>query len=113
MLAQITNPVLPGQIGNPGESGGQVVSRFIPAALTLFFVIGSILFFAYLVWGAIEWIISGGDKQKLESARSRITNAIIGLIILFATFAILRIIGAFFHIDILTGLNFESLRLQP
>lgn len=109
----LTNPVLPGQLGNPGTSGGDVIARFIPAAISIGLLIGTLIFFIYLIWGSIDWIASGGDKQKLESARGKITNAILGLVILFATFAILNLIGFFFHIEILTGLNFSSLQIQP
>lgn len=105
---RITNPIL----GNLQKQTGQgFFAAFLPAAVSVAFIIGALLFFAYFVWGAIEWIISGGDKQKLESARSRITNALIGLVILFASFAIITLIQNFFHISILT-LDISKLIIQ-
>lgn len=111
-IAQITNPILPGAFGSPGESGGQNIANVIPPAITLAFIVGSIIFFAMLVWGAIEWISSGGDKQKLESARGRITSALVGIILLFAAFAIINIIEHFFNVHILTNLNLNQLRIS-
>jgi Zn-dependent protease len=95
----ITNPA----VGNLGKSEGATsfIQKAIPAAISLAFLIGAIVFFFMLLMGGISWISSGGDKQKLEEARGRVSNAIIGLVILFATFAVIKIIGAFFHIDIL------------
>jgi hypothetical protein len=95
----ITNPAL-GELGK-SEGATNFVQKAIPAAISLAFLIGAVVFFFMLLIGGISWISSGGDKQKLEEARARVSNAIIGLVILFATFAVIKIIGTFFHIDIL------------
>lgn len=95
----ITNPAL-GNLG--GQSGESFFAKAIPAAIGVLFVIGTLIFFATLVLGAINWISSGGDKQRLEGARDRISSALIGLVILFAAFAIVNLIETFFHISILT-----------
>ncbi|PIR64185.1 MAG: hypothetical protein COU64_00515 [Candidatus Pacebacteria bacterium CG10_big_fil_rev_8_21_14_0_10_40_26] len=54
-------------------------------------VLAALLVFMYLIWGGIEWITSGGDKGKTESARNKITAAVLGLIVLAASYAILLI----------------------
>lgn len=96
---EITNPV----IGNLGTlTGVRFFQQFIPGLIRIAFVIGVIIFFFMLITGAISWISSGGDKGALETARSKITNALIGLVILFSIYAIVYIIEAFFGITILT-----------
>jgi hypothetical protein len=111
MLSQITNPVLPGPIGSPGTAGGSFFVKAIPAAIGLGFIIGSVIFLFMLIIGAIQWISSGGDKQALEGARTRISNALIGIVILFATFAIIRVLEFFFKISILS-LDLSVLTIQ-
>lgn len=86
-------------------------SKLIPNAIGLLFVIGVIVFFFMLVMGAIAWISSGGDKNALESARGKISNALIGLVILFSVYAIIFVIQNFFGINILT-LDISSLIIQ-
>lgn len=95
----ITNPIL-GNLGK--QTGVGFFSKAIPSAIGLAFVIGAIIFFFMLVTGAIQWISSGGDKQALEGARGRITNALIGILILFAAFALINVLQTFFGIKILT-----------
>ena len=56
--------------------------------------------FVYLVYGGIMWIIGGGDKAKLEAARDRITNAIIGLGITATAWAVFLLIDNFLGIGI-------------
>lgn len=95
------NPLLKdGSLGN--LSGVNFVQKFIPAAIGLVLVVGIIFFLFMMLFGAITWITSGGEKSAIEGARGRITNAIVGIIILLSTFALLKIIESFFGINILT-----------
>ncbi len=64
-------------------------------------VIGVIAVLLYLIWGGIEWITSGGDKGKTESARNKITAAIVGLIILISSWAILMFVQDILGIQVL------------
>ncbi len=61
-------------------------------ALSFVLIIGALLVLFYLILGGIEWITSGGDKGKTEGARNKITAAIIGLIVLAASWAILTLV---------------------
>ena len=107
LLAQIIeNPVGPSR----GETGISVFQQFIPNLIRLSFVIGVLIFFFVMIIGAIQWISSGGDKAAIEAARGKITNAIVGIVILFALFVVLKIIGDFFGI---TALERLELNLEP
>ncbi|HSW48135.1 MAG TPA: hypothetical protein VLG67_03555 [Candidatus Saccharimonadales bacterium] len=67
---------------------GNIVSGLIILAIALTLI--------YLVYGGIKYITSGGDKAKVDAARSHIRAAIIGLLISLAAFAILNIITYLF-----------------
>jgi hypothetical protein len=62
-------------------------------------IIGGIALFVMLVAGGIEYLTSGGDKTKIESAQKRITSAIIGVAIIASSFAIWKLALYFFGID--------------
>lgn len=96
------NPTLSGQSSTGPGYGLSFVSNFIPAAIGLAFLAGSVLFFGILLAGAIQWTSSGGDKSALEGARGKVTNAIIGIAILFSVYAVVNLIEHFFGIRILT-----------
>lgn len=97
----ITNPVLPSSLGENPDPVSYLQELF-PRIVTLILIIGSLVFFFYLIIGAIQWTSSGGDKQAVESARGKITNALLGMVILFAVFAIIKILEGFFNTKILT-----------
>lgn len=67
----------------------------INSVLSFVMVIAALLVLFYLIWGGIEWITSGGDKGKTESARNKITAAVIGLIVLAAAYAIFMLVIRF------------------
>jgi uncharacterized membrane protein YjgN (DUF898 family) len=71
------------------------MGTLINAVLSFVMLLAALLVLFYLIWGGIEWITSGGDKGKTESARNKITAAVIGIIILAAAFAILQLVLTF------------------
>lgn len=73
-----------------------LISNVVSAAL----VIASLMFFIFLVQGGIEWATSGGDKVKVENAQKRITNALIGLVIVATSYAVYALVLYFLGIDL-------------
>jgi TRAP-type C4-dicarboxylate transport system permease small subunit len=60
----------------------------------------ALVFFFILILGGLKWITSEGDEKAVGAARNQITNGLIGLAIVFAAFAIIKLIGTIFGIDI-------------
>jgi len=78
------------------ENIGALISSVIGVAL----ILAGILVFAMLVWGGVQWIMSGGDKAKTEEARNRITAALVGLAIVASAWAIMKLVEYFFGLNI-------------
>ncbi len=109
-LAQvINNPALGPNLQS--KTGVGFFQSFIPAVIGLALVVGTLIFFFVLVIGAIQWIVSGGDKAAVESARGKISNALIGVVILFSVFVVIMVVEEFFGIKILT-LDIGPLSIQ-
>lgn len=85
---------------NFGSLGGLTAPGIISAAIRMTVVVAAIVFFFILVIGGIRWIASGGDKAQTEAARNQITAALVGLVIVFAAWAIVALINTFFHVNI-------------
>ncbi|MCB9813464.1 MAG: hypothetical protein H6772_03595 [Pseudomonadales bacterium] len=84
----------------PGDVFFTDIGQLINKALNFVMVLGALLVFGYLIWGGVEWITSGGDKGKTESARNKITAAVVGLIVLAASWAILMLLLGFLGTDL-------------
>ncbi len=80
---------------SPPPQGYKDLGNFITNVLTLAFSAAVILVLIMLIWGAFEWITSGGDKEAVGKARNRIINALIGLAVLAVAFALAKVAAQF------------------
>ena len=83
-------------------------SDMLTNIMNIVITIGVIAVLLYLIWGGIEWITSGGDKGKTESARNKITSAVIGLVILVSAWAIMLFVQQLLGLNIFTGVSGAS-----
>lgn len=81
--------------------------RVVGNGIIFVFVLAIILALGYLVWGAIKWITSEGDKGHVETARNQIVAAVVGLVIIALSWLILNLVLSFFF----PGLNLTNLQL--
>ena len=102
MLAQVNLAPTSTEFANLGSlTFPQIVGGFI----NLLLLLAAIVFFFILVIGGIRWITSGGDKANTETARNQITAALVGLVIVFAAWAILQLIQVFFGITLIGNIS--------
>lgn len=87
----------------PAGSVSNVPIENIPQfVITLLFVLGIIIAIAFLIYGGIRWVLSGGDKTAVEAARNHIIAAIVGLVIIAAAFFIIQVV-----FKLVTGADFN------
>lgn len=83
---------------HPGISG---INLLINNLVKLIFIIASVGLFIMFLYGGLRFILSQGDKAQTEAARNTITYAITGFAIVALSFALMRVIEAFFGISII------------
>lgn len=92
VIGKITPPPAIGDITKCG-GGACAINQVLTNAIILIYQIAIILFLFMLLFSALQWIISGGDKEKVAAARGRITSAVIGLAILGLAWVITSVLG--------------------
>ena len=85
--AGIFNPA-----GNSLTGVGGIVTLFLNAA----FVLSGLILLFFFIMGGIGMIGSAGqsDPQKAEQAKKTITSAVIGFVIVFTSYWIVKLIGS-------------------
>lgn len=68
------------------------IGSLISAGIQIFIFVAAIALLIYLLLGAYEWIISGGEKEKLSKAQLKITNAVVGIIVVIAVLSVFCVI---------------------
>lgn len=105
MLSQrLVNPVINNAIGNLTGGGTRVTDPlqiFISNGITVAFGLGSLILIIMLLIGAFEYITAGGDKEAIQKSTKRITQALIGILILFSIYLIAQVVGTLFGINVL------------
>ena len=84
------------------------LGALISTMLQVFLIIAGLGAFAFLLIGGFQYITSGGEKAQAESARDKITHAIMGLVIIVAAYAGIRVIETIFGISIVSGINWPG-----
>jgi len=115
-----------GRIGGPEEGFGpfgnldlssvsaaaEAFNRVISNAIGIMTIIAGIWFVFMFVIGGYGYLTAGGDSKKISEANSRITTALIGLVVVVSAYALISLIGALLGFKILQPQEFIQ-NLQP
>ncbi|OGM32718.1 hypothetical protein A2803_01535 [Candidatus Woesebacteria bacterium RIFCSPHIGHO2_01_FULL_44_21] len=80
-----------------GDIFGRIIGILIP--------VGGIVLFVMLIIGGFYFITSSGDPRKVEGAKSTLTYAIAGIVILACAFLIIQIIANFVGVPAILNFN--------
>lgn len=103
VYADIKNPLLP-NLDSYIDTPIPFVTQIVQTILGLFFILAVIYFAWQVIMSGLEYMNSQGDPKRIEIAKNQITNAFMGLGIIFLVFVILKIIGVVFGITSLENL---------
>lgn len=109
LLAKIPSPKPLGPIrgigplgleGKDAKAGAEIFVNAISNIVGFLTAVAIIWFVFQFILGATSWISAGGDSKAVESAKAKLTNAIVGIVIVIAAMVIMSAIGALLGIDI-------------
>lgn len=86
---------------NAISKSDNVLENIIGNAFEIIIILVVVLALIFIIFSGIQWITSGGDKQKLSAARSRLIYAIIGLIVVLLAVFIVNTLGGFFDLNLI------------
>ncbi|MBP7768517.1 hypothetical protein KA082_01655 [Candidatus Woesebacteria bacterium] len=102
IAGQAITEKVPGASVESMQNPGQGLATLIGTVLQGVMIIALLMVLYFLTMGAIEWITSAGDKGKLEAARNKMMNAVIGIVILAGTLAMFIVVQYFLNVDVFT-----------
>lgn len=84
-------------IGKRYDSIGEIISTLLP----YIFVVAGLVLLVMLIMGGIGLMTSGGNPDKVKSNYGKITNALIGFLIIFVTYFVAQLVQVMLGIDFL------------
>jgi hypothetical protein len=97
----IRNPSIPGGFGGTAGDGTGALEKYIVLLWQTLITVGGLAALLFLLWGALDWILAGGEEGKITEARKKMTGAVIGLAILASSVAIVQLVGDLIGLDLL------------
>lgn len=94
------------------KTAANIFSSVISRIIGLMTIIAGIFFIFQFIIGAFNYLGAGGDQKAIEKAQKYISNAIVGLIIVVAAYAIIYVLGELLGFKILQPQNIIE-RLGP
>lgn len=94
LIQQNSDPSLAVELSTPGG----VVSRFLGGYA---FPIAGLILFVMLIWGGVEMMVGSATSKSVDAGKQRVTAAIAGFLLLFASYWIAQILELMFGIKIL------------
>lgn len=83
---------------SPGD-GLSGITRMVSSIIGFMTIAAGVWFLFQFIIGGFNWISAGGDKAKLQSSRDRLTNSLVGLVVVVAGWSILALAGTFLGVD--------------
>ncbi len=81
-------------IGNPVASQGLTdIGSLLSQLLQVAIFLAGFLAFIWFVWGALQYLFAGGNKENLGKARARMTWAIVGLVMTLLAYLVAQFAG--------------------
>lgn len=69
------------------------IADVIVAAIPWIFAFAGLLLLVYLIYGGFHLMTSGGDPKGIAEGKAKVTNAILGFVIVFIAFWLVQIIA--------------------
>lgn len=63
-------------------------STLLTFLIRFIFVVAGVIALVMMLWGALSWVTSGGDKGNVENARNKIVQAVVGILLIIVVVAV-------------------------
>lgn len=90
-----------GTLAKPTGTGITDLQKFLSSAIGIMTIIAIIWFIFIFITGAFTIMNAGGDKQALETGRKKITNGIIGIVVVIVSVFVIDLLGTLLGIPFL------------
>ena len=96
--------------GTVGALSNYSVMDLVQIFVVYAFIIAAGLAALFVFIGGVNFILSGGDEEKIKKAVNTIRYSIVGLIVTILSFTFVTIVGRIFGLDFMSYLSYDKIR---
>jgi hypothetical protein len=104
MLFQLSLPKIGGgqvTFDDPVAAKFQTPGDILTEIFKYLFPLAGIILFFFLIAGGFLYLISAGNEEQTKKASTMLTNAIVGFVILFVSFWLMKLLQFVFGFEVL------------
>ncbi len=112
-IPHVTNPMMADPSGVAGPASALAhysVMDLVQIFVVYAFIIAAGLSALFIFIGGVNFILSGGDDEKIKKAVNTIRYSIVGLIVTILSFTFVTIVGRIFGLDFMSYLSYDKIR---
>lgn len=102
------NTIVPDCVTAEGVATLTCLPAVFKNLVTAVLVFAGIVALFLIIFSGIKFLTSGGDPKQVEGARKTLTYAIIGLVVILSSFAIINIIAGVTGVDCIKQFGFGN-----
>jgi len=74
------------------------LTDLLNVVMSFVYPFASVILFAAILWGGYDFLMSGGDADKVNSGKAKMTAGIVGFVLLALSYLISQVIGFIFGV---------------
>ena len=91
--------------GVPGFNfAGDTLGSLVSALLTYVLPLAGLILLLYLIMSGFQFMTSSGDPKAMEGAKQKLTNAVIGFVIVFGAYWLVQIVAGILGLENITSI---------
>ncbi len=84
------------KIKGPLDSGINTLGDVVNRLLIVIVPLGGLILFLVLIWGGYDFLLSGGNPERVKKGKAKITTGLIGFFLLIMAYLITKVISQIF-----------------
>jgi len=94
-----------GKLGTPGDQSGTLLEKVITNVIGIMTIVAFIYFTFQIIFAGYGLMGANGDAQKIKQNTQKITQGLIGIVIVLAAVFLARLLGSLLGIDNILNIN--------
>lgn len=84
------------KIKGPLDTGINNIGDVINRALLVIVPLAGVILFLVLIWGGYDFLLSGGNEERVKKGKAKITAGVVGFLLLILSYLMVKLISQIF-----------------
>ncbi len=88
------------EVEGPLNNNINTVSDLVSRLLTFLVPLSLVILLLVFIWGGYDFLLSGGNPQKVKSGKAKLTAGIIGIFLIISAYVLTKLLVSIFGLGV-------------